>query len=283
MIKKEKFGRIPADFKSEAGRDVEAYTLTNKSGASVKILDLGGIVAALNVPDRNGKLADCVCGFADVNGYLTGGGYHGSLVGRYANRIGKGRFTLNGREYPIAKNDNGKNHLHGGDIGYNIRLWNVEAVEGDPDKLILTLKSPDGEEGYPGNLDLKVTYTFGSDNALGIHYEAVCDADTICNLTNHTYFNLDGYGGRDILTHKLRLDADKVTEVDSELIPTGNIISVEASKFDFRTVRDIENPRRQLHTQAGRHGKTCRGTFLRRSGAQNQSSRMPASRYTTLG
>lgn len=235
-ITKYLFGKLPC------GSPVTAYTLTNQAGASVKILDLGGIIAEINIPDRDGRFADCVMGFADVDGYLNGGGYHGALVGRYANRICAGKFILDGKEYTLAKNDNGINHLHGGDVGYNRKIWAVEAISGDPDTLKLSIVSEDGEEGYPGRLELTVTYTFGSDNKLVIHYDAVCDKRTIANFTNHAYFNLGGYDSGDILADLLYVDADRYTPVDNNLIPTGEVKDVAGTEFDFRTLRPIAGP-----------------------------------------
>lgn len=237
-VTKEIFGHMPD------GRTVNAYTLKNSSGAYVRILDLGGIVNEIYMPDREGKLDDIVCGFDSVEGYLTGGGYQGALIGRFANRIRGGRFTYNGKNYTLAKNDNGINHLHGGDKGFNIKIWDADVTEGkngDGDKLALSILSPDGEEGYNGNLKLKVTYTFGCDDILSIHYEAETDADTPANFTNHSYFNLDGIGGGDVLSQLMYIDCDRVTVNDDELVPTGEIIDVTGTKFDFRSFRAIKD------------------------------------------
>ena len=226
------------------GCEVNAYTLKNSSGAYVKILNLGGIVNEIYMPDRDGALDDIVCGFDSVEGYLTGGGYQGALIGRFANRIRGGRFTYGGKTYNLAKNDNGINHLHGGDKGFNLKLWNVTPAEGScgcADRLILEITSPDGEEGYDGNLTLRVTYSFGEDNVFGIHYEAETDADTPANFTNHSYFNLDGIGGGDVLSQLMYIDCDRVTVNDDELVPTGEIIGVAGTKYDFRKFRAIED------------------------------------------
>ncbi len=229
MITKELFGKKPC------GCPVEAYTLTNKNGSSVQILSMGGIIRKICVPDKNGVLADVVCGFDTVEGYLTGGGYQGALIGRYGNRIGKGKFTLNGVDYQLALND-GENHLHGGMKGFNQKIWDVVPFE-KPDAcgLILTTVSEDGEENYPGRLEIKVTYTFSDKDELSIHYEAETDADTILNMTNHAYFNLNGYDSGDILSHLLTIDADAITAIDSGLIATGENRPVEGTPFDFRT------------------------------------------------
>ena len=234
MINKELFGKKPD------GSEVYAYTLTNKSGASARILTMGGILANLYMPDRDGKLADVIFGFDSVDDYLNGGGYQGALIGRYGNRIGSGRFTLNGVTYQLALNDNGKNHLHGGNVGFNQKLWDAVPFEtSDSCGLILTLTSPDGEENYPGKLDVKVTYTLTDKNELKIHYEAESDADTIVNLTNHSYFNLGGYSSGNILDHTLWVDADSITEINGDLIATGKAYPVGGTPFDFRTPEKI--------------------------------------------
>ena len=234
MINKEFFGKKPD------GSEVYAYTLTNKSGASARILTMGGIIANLYMPDRDGKLADVIFGFDSVDDYLNGGGYQGALIGRYGNRIGSGRFTLNGVTYQLAQNDNGKNHLHGGNVGFNRKLWDAVPFEtADSCGLILTLTSPDGEENYPGKLDVKVTYTLTDKNELKIHYEAESDADTIVNLTNHSYFNLGGYSSGNILDHTLWVDADSITEINGDLIATGKAYNVDSTPFDFRTPEKI--------------------------------------------
>lgn len=234
MINKEFFGKKPD------GSEVYAYTLTNKSGASARILTMGGIIANLYMPDRDGKLADVIFGFDSVDDYLNGGGYQGALIGRYGNRIGSGRFTLNGVTYQLAQNDNGKNHLHGGNVGFNQKLWDAVPFEtSDSCGLILTLISPDGEENYPGKLDVKVTYTLTDKNELKIHYEAESDADTIVNLTNHSYFNLGGYSSGNILDHTLWVDADSITEINGDLIATGKAYPVGGTPFDFRTPEKI--------------------------------------------
>ena len=231
-------------FGTYGGKDVDAYTLRNKRGASLTILTYGGIMNRLYLPDRNGELADVICGFDTVEDYIADrGSYTGALIGRYGNRIAGGGFSLNGRFYAVASNETGRGHLHGGNIGFNRRLWDAEAVEGDTeDRLILTLFSPDGEEGYPGNLFVKVTYTFDDDNALTIHYEADTDKDTVLNMTSHTYYNLNGYDGGSVMKQELRIDADYYDAVDERLIPVGEPVSVEGTVFDFRTARPIAHP-----------------------------------------
>lgn len=233
MITRTDFGEMPD------GRKVSAYTLTNKTGASVKILDLGGIIAEVNLPDRKGDLADVVCGFDSVEGYLNGGGYQGALIGRYANRISGGKFTLNGTEYTLFKNEKDMIHLHGGKEGFNAKIWKVKSVSSaDSDSLILNYMSPDGEEGYPGNLDVTVTYTFTADSSLSLRYVATTDKDTVCSMTNHSYFNLAGFASCDINTHTLWLNSDVYTVCDSDLLPVKNA-PVDGTEFDFRKAKKV--------------------------------------------
>jgi Galactose mutarotase and related enzymes len=234
MIKQNVFDKL------SCGAEVISYTISNDAGASIVILNYGGIIQQINVPDKNGDIMDVICGFDTIEGYKTGGGYQGALLGRYCNRIKAGKFTLNGVDYTLAKNDGGLNHLHGGDIGFDSKIWGVEVVQ--PDTLIMTLTSPDGEEGYPGALDIKVTYKFDCDSALTIRYEATTDKDTVLNMSNHAYFNLNGYGGGDVLSDLLFIDSDEITEIDEDLIPTGKILPVDGTKFDFRNFKAIEHP-----------------------------------------
>ncbi|MDD6265612.1 MAG: galactose mutarotase [Clostridia bacterium] len=233
-IKKRVFGKMPD------GNEVYEFTLTNKNNASVVIITYGGALVSINLPDKNGNFADVICGYDTLEEYIKGDQNQGALIGRYANRIGKGKFTLNGKEYSLALN-NGNNHLHGGIIGYNRRLWDAkESSENGKDILELSVFSPDGEEGYPGNLTLKVTYSFDDNNILALDYEATTDKDTVCNFTNHSYFNFGGYQGDDIKNHTARFAAEQITETDSELIPTGNFIDVKGTKYDFLTEKNIE-------------------------------------------
>ena len=233
MITKDFFGKMPS------GADVYQYTLENENGASVKILTLGGILRSINVPDKNGVLADVVCGYDDVNSYLTCGGYQGALIGRFGNRIKSSKFTLDGVEYKLYNNEKA-NHLHGGKEGFDKKIWDVKSYQVD-DTMYLELSyfSPDMEEGYPGNLNVKVTYSFDNNCALGINYKATTDKKTVLNLTNHAYFNLGGYNSGKVENHTLWIDANKVSEVDSELIPTGNNIDVCGTPFDFTTEKLI--------------------------------------------
>lgn len=221
------------------GNAVDMYTMTVDSGASVSIITFGGAINKLLVPDREGKLADIVCGYDDMSGYLGSDGYQGALIGRVANRIANGKFTLDGVEYDLYINNN-KNHLHGGKVGFSHKIWDAEArVEEDGCVLDLYYTSPDGEESYPGTLKVKVSYKLSQDNALHITYRAETDKKTIINLTNHAYFNLGGYASGKIFDHELWLDADTFVVTDDEMIPTGEFASVEGTAFDFREPKTI--------------------------------------------
>ncbi len=217
------------------GTPVTEYTLQNSSGASVSILDFGGTIRCIRVPDRNGQLADVHLGFDDIAPYLGDCGYIGALIGRVGNRIGGARFTLEGKEYILGKN-NGVNNLHGGPEGFNLRMWQAEAGEKDGVcSLKLSLQSPDGDQGFPGRLTVEATYTFDESNALGIHYRAKTDKTTLCNLTNHAYFNLDGHDQGTVENLELRIFADCVNEVDDGLIPTGRLVPSKDVPYGFVT------------------------------------------------
>ncbi len=219
-------------------RKVTGYWLTNSSGMRVLISDFGGVIWQMHVPDRDGKFADVVCGYDDARALEASDGYVGALIGRFGNRIGGASFDLDGKTYTLYPNDKG-NHLHGGRIGFDRRFWEVSPMDGDEPKLILSLISPDGEEGYPGTLNVCVTYTLTEDNALKIHYRATTDQATPVNLTNHAYFNLGGYDSGLILDHVLCLDASDYLQTDEKLIPTGVRSSVEGTPFDFRSPKTI--------------------------------------------
>ena len=234
-VTKNIFGNMPD------GRQVDSYTLTNARGTSVTILTLGGIVQSLITLDKNKEPADIACGFDTVEDYLSDTSYQGAIIGRFGNRIAGGKFTLNGKEYTLFCN-NGANHLHGGKVGFNQKLWDASYVESDKfDSLTLTITSPDGEEGYPGTLDMTVTYTLGADNGLTIHYSAVTDADTVFNPTNHTYFNLSCYNGGDVANTELQISASKYIASGKDLIPVGDPVCVEGTDYDFRCARPIKN------------------------------------------
>ena len=231
---KDDFGKTPD------GKEVYLYTLTNTKGVQAKITNYGAILVSLDVPDRNGHLADVTLGFDTLDGYLGTHPYFGATVGRYANRIGGAQFTLGGTEYKLAAN-NGENHLHGGLKGFDKVVWKHEEIASDGDEAYVKLSyvSEDGEEGYPGNLACSVTYTLTQDNELKINYEAETDKLTIVNLTNHSYFNLAGQGTGDILDHVLMINADQYTPVDEGLIPTGEQRTVADSPMDFTSPRSI--------------------------------------------
>ena len=221
------FGKLPD------GQRADLYTLTNRNGAVATISNYGGIVTSLTMPDRNGKLGDVVLGFNSLEKYLKDSPYFGCLVGRYGNRIAKGRFTLDGQNYQLATNNIG-NALHGGLKGFDKVLWQAEPkVTAQGPSLKLTYVSKDGEEGYPGNLKVAATYTLTNKNELKLVYRATTDKDTVVNLTHHSYFNLAGQGNGTILEHVVTLDASRYTPVDKTLIPTGKVATVKGTPFDF--------------------------------------------------
>lgn len=228
-IKSAPFGKSPD------GQTITRYTMTNHSGASVSILDYGGIIQSILVPDRDGKLADVALGFDTVDGYLVSHGCMGDTIGRYGNRIAKGQFTIDGVRYQLGLN-NGENNLHGGPIGFNQHMWAATPEEGDgQDSLRIHRVSPDGEMGFPGTLDVTVTFTFTDACDLIIRYQATTDKPTLCNLTNHTYFNLAGQDHGTIRDQVLLIDSDVITPVrDGGLIPTGSYMPVEGTPFDMR-------------------------------------------------
>lgn len=220
-------------------RDVDFFILKNKTGVEAKLISFGATLASLKVPDKNGKLADIVLGYDDLTGYINDKCYFGCTVGRFANRIANAKFQLDGKEYKLVAND-GKHHLHGGIKGFSKSPWQARPFEGDNGRaVIFKYLSPDGEEGYPGNLEMTVTYTLTDDNELKIGYQAVTDKKTILNLTNHSYFNLAGHDKGNILSHRIEINADEITAVDDSYIPTGIIKSVKNSEFDLTSSRPI--------------------------------------------
>jgi aldose 1-epimerase len=232
--------------KTDDGTAVDLYVLTNAKGMTARVMTYGAILTELHVPDRDGKLDDIVLGFDDLRGYLAGHPYFGATVGRVANRIARGRFTLDVKEYRLAIN-NGPNALHGGRKGFDKVVWQAEPLpSADGIGVRLRYRSPDGEEGYPGNLSVVVTYTLTEDNAVRIDYAATTDHATPVNLTNHSYFNLAGPRAGDILGHELMLTADRYTPTDETLIPTGAIESVHGTPLDFLTPATIGSRLDQL-------------------------------------
>ncbi len=211
---------------------VDVYTLRNSKGMEAQISNYGGIVVSLKVPDKNGVLGDVVLGYDNLNSYIKNSPYFGAIVGRYGNRIAKGKFKLDGIEYSLACND-GPNHLHGGIKGFDKVVWEaMPFMSAKGPALKLTYTSIDGEEGYPGNLKITAVYTVTEDNALRLEFTATTDKPTVVNLTHHSYFNLAGKG--DILNHQVMINADKFTPVDETLIPTGELLAVDGKPFDFR-------------------------------------------------
>ncbi len=217
--------------KTRDGKRVDIYTLRNVNGVEARICNYGGILVSFKAPDRNGHLGDVVLGYDNLDGYLTNSPYFGALIGRYGNRIAKGKFTLDGVTHKLAAN-NSPNALHGGLKGFDKVVWRAKIIQSDAGPALeLTYRSKDGEEGYPGNLKVKAVYTLMSDNGLRLEFTATTDKDTVLNLTQHSYFNLAGHG--DVLGHKVFIDADKFTPVDETLIPTGELRPVDETPFDF--------------------------------------------------
>ena len=233
-VHKESFGQTPD------GMQVDLYTLANAKGLRARIISYGAILVSLEVPDRDGNVADITLGYNSLDDYLKRGGLFGAVVGRYANRIGGAKFALDGVPYELAAN-NRPNHIHGGRKGFDKVVWRLEDLKAEDHQAAVKLSyvSQDGEEGYPGNLACSVTYTLTDENELKIGYEAETDKATVVNLTNHSYFNLASHGAGDVLGHVLMLNADKYTVFDDALIPTGEIRSVKGTPFDFTTPTPI--------------------------------------------
>ena len=247
-VNKELFGELD-------GKPVDIYTLTNSNHIEIKITNYGGIVTSVKVPDKNGKLDDVVLGFNNLEDYKKKSPYFGCIAGRYANRIGNAEFVIDGEKFTLAKN-NGENTLHGGLKGFDKVLWDAEPVTGkDFQSLKLTYLSRDGEEGFPGNLNVTVTYTLTDDNSFRIDYMASTDKATVINLTNHTYWNLAGEGSGDVLKHELMINADYFTPTDHGSIPTGELRPVENTPLDFRKSRAIGDGVDSDYEQV----KLCRG------------------------
>ena len=241
-IEKKYFGSCPAG-------EVDIYTLTNDSGMSAEICTLGGTLVSLNVPDKNGNVADVVCGYSTPEDYYKGDCYIGALIGRVASRIGYGKFTLDGVDYTLAIN-NGCNSHHGGKEGFSRKIWIAQdEVTDEGCVLSLTYTSPDGEENYPGTLTVNVRYTLTNDNALKISYRATTDKRTLVNLTSHAYFNLRGFDSGEMYDHELWLDADTYIPVNEDMLPTGEIASVDGTPFDFRERKSIKRDFYDTHPQ----------------------------------
>ena len=257
-IKAEKWGQ------TSDGKTVTKYTMTNAKGMSVSVIDLGACITNIWVPDRDGKLADVVLGYDNVAGYEANKPHFGGFIGRVGNRIGDAKFVINGKTYEVEKN-NGKNHLHGGFVGYEKLMYETECSEEDGVCSVeFSRLSPDMEQGYPGNLDVTVTYSMTDNNELMLEYFATSDQDTLCNLTNHSYFNLAGHNSGNTLAQEVQIDADSFTATTDDLIPTGEIVPVEGTPLDFRVSkpigRDISCDYKPLKQGGGFDQNFCVGT-----------------------
>jgi aldose 1-epimerase len=243
MIDKILFGQMPD------GQLVEEFALTNGNNVSIKILNLGGIIRAWHIPVENGEPLDIVLGFDNLQAYLTDDSYLGALVGRYANRINKGKFHLGAVAYQTNINQQG-NCLHGGNKGFNSRIWQTTVLSEAPNpSIMLELTSPDGDQGFPGNIKLKTIYTLSEQNCLSIEYFAQCDQNTVYNPTNHSYFNLAGHQSGSVKNHKMQLYACHFTPIDEQCIPTGEIIPVKNTPFDFTELKSINTGLCAQHQQ----------------------------------
>ena len=226
--------------KTKDNKKVDLYSFKNENGMQVDIINYGGIITSLKVPDKNGETEDIVLGYNKLEDYINENPYFGSIIGRYGNRIAKGKFNLNGNQYTLATN-NDENHLHGGNIGFDKVIWEAETkINSNSSSLILKYLSRDMEEGYPGNLYTTVTYKITNDNSVEIKYEAQTDKTTVINLTQHSYFNLSGDFNQSILNHKVKINADQFLPVNKSLIPTGNKLNVLMTPFDFRNYKEIK-------------------------------------------
>ncbi len=237
------FGNLPD------GREAMLFTLTNATGMVVKITNYGGAITSIVVPDKNGVMGEVVLGYDSVEEYVAGNPFFGVIAGRYANRIAKGSFSIGDETYTLAVN-NGENHLHGGRVGFDKKLWDAESFQNESGVgVVLSYVSPDGEEGYPGTLTSKVTYTLTPANAIKIDYEATTDKSTVVNLTNHSYFNLKDGGASSMLDHKMRIVADQYIPTDAGNIPLGPLADVEGTPFDFRTATALGERIEEEHEQ----------------------------------
>lgn len=242
-ITKNYFGVLPD------GTKIDVFKLENSKNMSVDIINFGGAIVSVFVPDKAGNIADVALGYQQIEKYIDNDPYIGALVGRHANRIEDAKFELNGKVYELLKND-GRNHLHGGKIGFHNVAWKAEIVdEAGSEKLVLTHTSPDGEENYPGQLDVKVEYSLSEENELKIDYKAISDKDTVVNLTNHAYFNLAGHSSGDALKHQLYINANEFTPVNNECLPTGEIRSVKGTAMDFTKMKCVAQDINSLDEQ----------------------------------
>jgi aldose 1-epimerase len=262
------FGRMPA------GTEVEVFTLTNAKGLEVRAIEYGAIIVSLRTPDRAGRIDDVVLGYDALSGYVANNSpYLGAIVGRYANRIARGRFTLDGREYALATN-NAPNHLHGGVKGFDKVVWDGEPVDGTAGSgVAFSYTSRDGEEGYPGTLKARVTYSLNDRGELTVDYHATTDKPTVINLSQHSYFNLSG-GERDILGHELTIAADRYTPVDDTLIPTGELAPVEGTPLDFRNPVAVGARINDVHVQLKRGQGYDHNFVLREAASLKKAARL---------
>lgn len=221
--------------KTTKNENADLYTIENKNGMQVKVTTFGATLTSICLPDRSGKMVDVLLGYDDAKGYENGPNYFGAIIGRCANRIGGAQAKIGSKVYNLANNQ-GKHHLHGGNVGFSHRIWKAEEIEGG---VKLCLHSDDGEENYPGNLEVKVSYILDEDNRLTIFYEATTDKETICNLTNHAYFNLNGHDSGPVTGQQLQINASAITKTDPESIPTGEFLDVAGTVFDFRKGKKI--------------------------------------------
>lgn len=260
------------------GQTVEEYTLTNAQGMEVKFITYGGILTSISVPDRNGRFANVALGFDRLDKYEADHPYFGAITGRYANRIAKGQFCLDDKGYSLFVND-GPNSLHGGKTGFDRRIWSAKEAAAEHSGIELSYLSVDGEEGYPGTVDVTVTYSLTDANELRIHYSAKTDAPTVLNLTNHCYFNLMGEGEGAIYNHILTLNADYYTPTDSTQIPTGEIAAVAGTPFDFRLPKVIGPGQRSSHPQIVRAKGYDHNFVLNRDGLSDGDLGLAARLY----
>lgn len=258
VITKRIFGTMPD------GRDVLAYRIENSSGASVTLLTLGGIIQSLCMPDREGNLKDIVCGYDNLESYLQAAGYQGAIIGRVCNRIGNAEFTLDGKSYKLFVNSGTKDSLHGGKEGFDKKLFTPVTFENELGTGVrFYFVSPDGEENYPGTLQVCVTYTFTEENRLILNYRAETDKPTVLNMTNHAYFNLTGVGGSSVMEHELFLNSDRYLPTDEDQIPLPcGFQPVKDTIFDFTTLRPIRNPIDHSFELCGFNGMVKRAAFL---------------------
>ena len=225
--------------KTASGKEIDIYTCVNINGLVLKIMTYGAIVVSVEIPDRDGKLSNVNLGFESLDSYLAGHPYFGATIGRYCNRISKGKFSLNGKKYTLATND-GSNHLHGGEKGFDKVVWDARSfVDKSGAGIEFNYRSPNGEEGYPGNLDVTVVYTLTNNNELMVEFSATSDMPTPVNLTNHNYWNLGGVGSGNILNHELTIVANQYLDVNNNLIPTGKLLDVKGTPFDFTTPKTV--------------------------------------------